>query len=120
MNITANGIRIEVEDQGPPDAPAVLLIMGLGMQLIAWPPYFVQPLLDAGYRVIRFDNRDIGLSQYFDELGPPNLPWALARLPLGLPVKPPTPCTTWRSTPWACSTRWACARPMWSASAWVA
>src|SRR5450830_41018 len=89
MNITANGISIEVEDQGPHDAPAVLLIMGLGMQLIAWPPYFVQPLLDAGYRVIRFDNRDVGLSQYFDELGPPNLPGALARLPLGLPVKPP-------------------------------
>lgn len=88
MNITANGIRIEVEDLGPHDAPAVLLIMGLGMQLIAWPPYFVQPLLDAGYRVIRFDNRDVGLSQYFDELGPPNLPSALARLPLGLPVKP--------------------------------
>src|SRR5450830_308086 len=89
MNITANGISIEVEDQGPHDAPAVLLIMGLGMQLIAWPPYFVQPLLDAGYRVIRFDSRDVGLSQYFDELGPPNLPGALARLPLGLPVKPP-------------------------------
>ena len=89
MQITANSIAIEVEDQGPADAPAVLLIMGLGMQLIAWPPYFVQPLLDAGFRVIRFDNRDVGLSQHFDAAGVPNLAWALLRQKLGLRPRPP-------------------------------
>ncbi|MCB2029830.1 MAG: alpha/beta hydrolase, partial [Rhodoferax sp.] len=77
MKVRANGIDIEVEDSGPGPAgagqrPVVLLIMGLGMQLVAWPPAVVQLLVDAGYRVIRFDNRDIGLSQHFDHLGTPN------------------------------------------------
>jgi pimeloyl-ACP methyl ester carboxylesterase len=89
MNLTANHIRIEVEDLGPRDAPAVLLIMGLGMQLIAWPEYFVQPLLDAGFRVIRFDNRDIGLSQHFDALEVPNLAWLMVKSKMGLKPQPP-------------------------------
>ncbi|MDB5895566.1 MAG: alpha/beta hydrolase [Rhodoferax sp.] len=93
MQITANQIRIEVEDTGPQGSPSsrpvVLLIMGLGMQLIAWPPAMVKALVDAGYRVLRFDNRDIGLSQHFDELGTPNLIWAATKLRLGLPVRPP-------------------------------
>ncbi len=90
---------IEVEDSaldgdGRIDAehakrPAVLLVMGLGMQLIAWPPYFVQPLLDAGYRVIRLDNRDIGLSSHLDHLGKPNLLLATLKLKLGLTPKAP-------------------------------
>jgi len=52
----------------------LMLIMGLGMQLIAWHEDFVQSLVDRGYRVIRFDNRDIGLSENFDHLdgGPGN------------------------------------------------
>ena len=93
MKIRANGIDIEVEDTGPGVAgdvrPAVLLIMGLGMQLIAWPPAFVQALVDAGYRVIRFDNRDIGLSRHFDESGAPNLVWAAIKFRLRLPVQSP-------------------------------
>ena len=76
MKIKANGIDIEVEDSGGAGRPVVLLIMGLGMQLIAWPPAMVRALTDAGYRVIRHDNRDIGLSQHFDHLGVPNLLWA--------------------------------------------
>jgi len=65
MKIQANGISIEVEDTGG-DGPVVMLVMGLGMQLTAWPPSLVQALVEAGYRVIRHDNRDAGLSQYFD------------------------------------------------------
>ena len=90
---------IEVEDSatgadGRLDAahakrPVVLLVMGLGMQLIAWPPYFVQPLLDAGYRVIRLDNRDIGLSSHLDHLGKPNLVLATLKLKLGFTPKAP-------------------------------
>lgn len=93
MKIRANGIHIEVEDSGPGASgearPAVLLIMGLGMQLVAWPPALVQALVDAGYRVIRFDNRDIGLSQHFDQLGKPNLLWQGLKLKLGLTPRAP-------------------------------
>ncbi|HPW85307.1 MAG TPA: alpha/beta fold hydrolase [Rhodoferax sp.] len=89
MKIRANGIDIEVEDsaQSHPasaDKPVVLLIMGLGMQLIAWPPQMVQGLVDAGYRVVRFDNRDVGLSSHFDQLGKPNLLWASLKYKIGL------------------------------------
>ena len=96
MKIRANGIDIEVEDSAQTDAsfaskPTVLLIMGLGMQLIAWPPEMVQALEDAGYRVIRFDNRDVGLSTHFDALGKPNLLWASVKYKLGLvPAAPYT------------------------------
>ncbi|MES2955815.1 MAG: alpha/beta hydrolase [Pseudomonadota bacterium] len=92
MKIRANNIDIEIEDTHPGDTagrPVVLLIMGLGMQLVAWPPALVQSLVDAGYRVVRLDNRDIGLSQKFDHLGTPNLVWASIRYKLGLGVKAP-------------------------------
>jgi pimeloyl-ACP methyl ester carboxylesterase len=87
MHITANGIQIEVEDTGGEGRPVVLLIMGLGMQLIAWPTEFVQSLVDAGFRVVRHDNRDIGLSQGFDEAGTGNLIWQGIRQRIGLPVR---------------------------------
>jgi pimeloyl-ACP methyl ester carboxylesterase len=96
MKIKANGIDIEVEDSAQKDAsfatkPAVLLIMGLGMQLIAWPPEMVRALEEAGYRVVRFDNRDVGLSSHFDALGKPNLLWASLKYKLGLvPAAPYT------------------------------
>ena len=68
----SNGIEIEYEDQGPKDAPAVLMLQGLAMQLIAWPVEMVDFLLDSGYRVIRIDNRDVGLSTKFSGSTPPN------------------------------------------------
>ncbi|MDB5827166.1 MAG: alpha/beta hydrolase [Variovorax sp.] len=90
MKLTANGLNIEVDDtgnQGDAERPVVLLIMGLGMQLIAWPAPFVQGLVDAGYRVVRHDNRDIGLSQGFEAAGNGgNLIWQSIRQRLGLPV----------------------------------
>lgn len=93
MKIKANGIDIEVEDTGPgpggAERPAVLLIMGLGLQLVAWPPAVVQALVDTGYRVVRFDNRDIGLSQHFDHLATPNLLWAGLKHRLGWNVQAP-------------------------------
>ena len=86
MQISANGIAIEVEDLGKPTGEPLLLIMGLGMQLTAWHQGLVQQMLDQGFRVIRFDNRDVGLSQNFDGLGAPNLALAalqrLARWPV--------------------------------------
>jgi pimeloyl-ACP methyl ester carboxylesterase len=89
MKIRANGIEIEVEDTAithpeTADKPVALLIMGLGMQLVSWPPEIVQGLLDAGYRVVRFDNRDVGLSSHLHTLGKPNLLWATIKYRLGL------------------------------------
>lgn len=95
MKIRANKIDVEVEDSGQAlnadgsARPVVLLIMGLGMQLIAWPPEMVRALVDAGFRVVRFDNRDVGLSQHFDALGAPNLLWVGLKHRLGWRIKPP-------------------------------
>lgn len=93
MRVQANGIAIEVEDSGADGSqagrPVVVLIMGLGMQLIAWPDAFVQALVDAGYRVVRFDNRDIGLSRHFDDLGVPNLMWESVKHRFGMNVRAP-------------------------------
>ena len=64
--VHANGVELFYDETGDAGAPVVLLIMGLGTQMIAWPEAFVGGLADAGYRVIRFDNRDIGLSTTLD------------------------------------------------------
>lgn len=89
MQIASNGIHIEVDDQGPANAEPLLLIMGLGMQLIGWPDELVQLLVLRGFRVIRLDNRDVGLSQGFDHLGVPNLGMAALRHTFRLPVRSP-------------------------------
>jgi pimeloyl-ACP methyl ester carboxylesterase len=61
-----NGIDIEYIAEGDPGDPALLLVMGLGGQLIAWHQGFVDDLRGRGFRVIRFDNRDCGLSTTFE------------------------------------------------------
>ncbi len=89
MQLSANGLAIEVDDQGPSSGRPLLLIMGLGMQLTAWPDELVRLLVARGFRVIRIDNRDAGLSQGFEASGTPNLAWALLRFMLHLPVPAP-------------------------------
>jgi pimeloyl-ACP methyl ester carboxylesterase len=89
MQIAANGIALEVEDHGSPNGEPLVLIMGLGMQLVIWPDDFVAMLVARGFRVIRFDNRDIGLSQRFDQCGAPNLAVDAVRYALGLNVASP-------------------------------
>lgn len=64
--VIEQGITLEYEDSGPRHAPPVLLIMGLGCQLTFWPDAFCAGLRARGFRVIRFDNRDIGLSSKTD------------------------------------------------------
>lgn len=64
--IRANDIVLEVESFGPLDAAAVVLVMGLGAQLTRWNRELCELLVGRGYRVIRFDNRDCGLSTRFD------------------------------------------------------
>ena len=77
-NIGPAGIDIAYERLGKPGAPLVLLIMGVGAQMIAWPDEFCQVLVRRGLQVIRFDNRDVGLSTHLKDSPPPNLPAALA------------------------------------------
>ncbi|MDO8837960.1 MAG: alpha/beta hydrolase [Parvibaculum sp.] len=71
--VKANGITIEYESFGPEDRDTVLLIMGLGAQLTMWPTELCDELVARGYRVVRFDNRDVGLSHKFDDLGMPDM-----------------------------------------------
>jgi pimeloyl-ACP methyl ester carboxylesterase len=66
-----NGIELEYETFGDQTKPALLLIMGLGVQLLGWDERFCKQLADRGFFVIRFDNRDIGLSTHVDA-PPPN------------------------------------------------
>jgi pimeloyl-ACP methyl ester carboxylesterase len=63
-----NGVTLEYDEHG--DGDPLLLVMGLGAQLLAWPLGFVDLLASAGFRVIRFDNRDIGLSSVIDAPAP--------------------------------------------------
>ena len=68
----SNGIEIEYDCFGKDDAEAILLISGLGTQMIRWSEKFCQMLVEQGYRVIRFDNRDTGLSTHFDTAPTPD------------------------------------------------
>lgn len=78
----ANGIEIEYETFGRDDAPPILLISGLGTQMIRWTAPFCELLASLGFKVIRFDNRDAGLSTHFDGApapGPDEIVGALMR-----------------------------------------
>jgi pimeloyl-ACP methyl ester carboxylesterase len=74
----AHGIDIEYDVHGRDSDPPMLLIMGLSAQLTMWREEFVDELVGQGYQVIRFDNRDIGLSTWFDHDGVPDLAGAMA------------------------------------------
>lgn len=88
-SVIANGLTIEYESFGDADAPAILLVMGLGMPLSAWPDAFCQGLVERGFRVIRFDNRDCGRSSKIHVRRQPSIRAALAAAWLRLPVRAP-------------------------------
>jgi pimeloyl-ACP methyl ester carboxylesterase len=71
--IQANGINIEYDTFGDRGARPLLLVMGLGAQMTRWRPEFCAQLADRGHFVVRFDNRDVGLSRRFDEAGMPDM-----------------------------------------------
>jgi pimeloyl-ACP methyl ester carboxylesterase len=73
VKIAANGIEIVYDTFGDPSEAPMLLVMGLGAQLINWDEEFCEKLAASGYWVIRFDNRDVGLSTHFDEAGIPDV-----------------------------------------------
>jgi pimeloyl-ACP methyl ester carboxylesterase len=88
-NIRANNIDIYYEENGPADGPVILLVMGLGAQMIAWPDEFIHGLVSKGYRIIHYDNRDVGMSQRMDGAKAPNLVWTMFKARIGLPVRVP-------------------------------
>ena len=85
--VQANGLRLAYEEFGDQNDPAIILIMGLGTQMISWPIPLCSGLVDRGFRVIRFDNRDIGLSEKMENGHIPRVPAMLLRSKLGLPIK---------------------------------
>jgi pimeloyl-ACP methyl ester carboxylesterase len=73
-----NGVTITYESFGNSKHPCVILVMGVTGQLISWSIELVQGLAEKGFYVIRFDNRDVGLSSYYDHLKTPELMEAIA------------------------------------------
>ncbi|MEY9893008.1 pimeloyl-ACP methyl ester carboxylesterase [Catenulispora sp. MAP5-51] len=84
----ANGVELEYDTFGDPSAPPLVLIMGLGTQMIAWPVPFCQAIADEGFHVVRFDNRDCGLSTIVDA-PPPGFGDLLAGDTSGVPYLMP-------------------------------
>ena len=87
--IHANGIAIEYDDHGDPAAPPILLVMGLGAQMTLWPMELVEALVERGFRVIRYDNRDIGLSHKFEGAKAPGMVKLLLLSRFGLKPRVP-------------------------------
>jgi pimeloyl-ACP methyl ester carboxylesterase len=88
-SLHANGITIAYDEFGDPSGRPLLLVMGLGSQMVLWRDAFCAALAERGHRVIRFDNRDVGQSSSFDHLGIPDVMAvvgaALARQPVQAP-----------------------------------
>jgi pimeloyl-ACP methyl ester carboxylesterase len=86
---SVNQLELAYDERGPVSGPAILLIMGLGTQMIAWPDSFCNQLAAAGFRVIRFDNRDIGLSTKIESAPRVRLAGLLFKAVLGRKVTSP-------------------------------
>lgn len=78
----ANGMKIAFESFGDPTDPTILLVMGLGTQMIAWDDTMCATLASEGYHVIRYDNRDVGLSTHIDAPAPTIRELLLSRSPV--------------------------------------
>jgi pimeloyl-ACP methyl ester carboxylesterase len=87
--VRANGINLEYETFGDKGAPPLVLIMGLGAQLVLWPDEFCHALAEAGHHVVRFDNRDVGLSTKLEQPRAPKLVRAALASRLGFKVRAP-------------------------------
>ena len=87
--VKANGIEIEYETAGDKADPALLLVMGLGAQLTVWPDSFFEGLARQGFYVVRFDNRDTGLSTDFGSAGVPDMVAVLQKAMKGERIEAP-------------------------------
>ena len=108
-------LDIAYERFGEPDLPPVLLLMGLGTQMLGWPDGFCEALTGRGVHVIRSDNRDIGLSSHLTEAP---APISLRSSAVTRPRRR-TRCPTWPGTRWGCSTRSAWTARTWSGRRWA-
>lgn len=89
LRIEANGLSFCVETRGNPEGEPVIFVMGLAAQMTLWPEALLDAYVDAGYRVIRFDNRDIGLSSHLTDRLKGHPVAVMARHRLGLDVDAP-------------------------------
>ncbi|HEV2562843.1 MAG TPA: alpha/beta hydrolase [Rhizomicrobium sp.] len=87
--IKANGLDIEYESFGRPTDPALLLIMGFAAQMTMWPVALCEGLAGRGFRVIRFDNRDVGKTTHLSQFGAPNISEAMGKVMNGQPLTAP-------------------------------
>jgi proline iminopeptidase len=87
--IEANGLTLEYESLGDAAHPTIVLVMGLAVQMILWPDAFCEMLVAKGFRVVRFDNRDAGLSTQLDHLGTPSIGLETLKFLLHLSLKAP-------------------------------
>jgi pimeloyl-ACP methyl ester carboxylesterase len=118
--ISANGIEIAYDDRGLRDDPAILLIMGLATQMIAWPEAFCDRLAARGFRVIRFDNRDVGLSTKFEAAPPIDLGAIMQQLLAGKKIDPPYDLTDMAGILLASWIAWLSRKLMSSEHRWAA
>ena len=88
-DIGANGLTLHYESMGSDSSPTILLVMGLAMQMIVWPDALCEMLVAMGFRVIRFDNRDVGLSSHLTNLGMPNIPREYLKYLLRMALRAP-------------------------------
>ncbi|MEC4719409.1 alpha/beta hydrolase [Noviherbaspirillum sp. CPCC 100848] len=84
--IETNGIQLAYDVQGNPEGETIVLIAGLGLQLISWPEKFCQALVKQGFRVVRFDNRDSGLSSKMNHFGKAHPHLAMFKPLFGMPM----------------------------------
>ncbi len=85
----SNGIELEYDTFGDPDAEPILLIMGLAHQMIHWDEAFCESLAKRGHYVVRFDNRDVGKSTLLDDAGIPDIMGVVQKWMAGEPTGAP-------------------------------
>ncbi|MGH1373417.1 MAG: alpha/beta fold hydrolase [Cellvibrionaceae bacterium] len=83
---SVNGVSLAAAEVGNPEGEAVLLVMGLGSSYLLWGDPLIDGLVASGYRVVLFDNRDVGASQRMDHLGEPVIWWEVLKSKLGFSV----------------------------------
>jgi pimeloyl-ACP methyl ester carboxylesterase len=113
---TLEGVRLCYETFGDESQPALLLVMGLGTQMIGWDANFCSQLADRGFFVVRYDNRDVGRSTH---LTIARRPLRARSSPVGTAI-PPTRSAIWPTTASGCSTSWASTPPTSWARRWAA
>lgn len=86
---SVNGIEVAYKVLGDPSHPTVVMVMGMGASHILWGDYLPNQLVEAGYQVVLFDNRDVGGSTYLDQYGQPTIWWEVVKDAIGFEMNAP-------------------------------